>query len=199
MSVVFFPTPTDFRRWLEAEGEKTSELVIGFYKKSAGKPSVTYKEALDEALCFGWIDGVRHSIDTHAYTIRFTRRKPKSQWSTVNIRHVERLTKAARMTPSGLKAFEGATKQPRKYSYEQRDKAAFAAAEERKFRANRKAWDFFQEQAPWYRRVSTFWVVSAKKEDTRQKRLATLMADSASGKVIKPLRRSAIPKQATKK
>jgi uncharacterized protein YdeI (YjbR/CyaY-like superfamily) len=191
MRPIFFPTPDAFRRWLEAESEKTAELHIGFYKKSSGRSSITYPEAVDEALCFGWIDGVRHSIDVHAYTIRFTPRKPKSQWSTVNIRHVERLTKAGRMRPAGLKAFEGAKDQPRKYSYEQRHQSALPAQDEKRFRANRKAWDFFQAQAPWYRRVSIFWIMSAKKEETQQRRFATLMTDCQHGQLVKPLRRPA--------
>jgi uncharacterized protein YdeI (YjbR/CyaY-like superfamily) len=187
----FFPTASDFRRWLEAHGCDAVELSVGFYKKSSEKASITYAEALDEALCFGWIDGVRNSLGANAYTIRFTPRKPKSQWSAVNIRHVERLKKAGRMCDEGLKAFEGATDQPRKYSYEQRNEARFDAASERRFRANRAAWDFFQAQAPWYRRTATFWVVSAKKEETRQKRLAELMSDCEHGQLLKELRRPA--------
>jgi uncharacterized protein YdeI (YjbR/CyaY-like superfamily) len=195
MQAVFFPSSSDFRRWLRDEGLKCSELWIGLYKKSSGKPSITYPEAVDEALCFGWIDGVRKSIDADAYTIRFTPRKPKSQWSAVNIRHVERLIKAGRMCPEGLKAFEGATEQPRKYSYEQRNKATFNPQEERRFRANRKAWDFFQSQPPWYRRTSTFWIVSAKKEETRQRRFETLLGDCARGQVLKQLRRPTVSKR----
>jgi uncharacterized protein YdeI (YjbR/CyaY-like superfamily) len=195
MRIIFFPAPDDFRRWLETNGQKEVELHIGFHKKSSGKkkssekPSITYPEAIDEALCFGWIDGVRHSIDADSYRVRFTPRKPKSQWSAVNIRHVDRLTKADRMRPEGLKAFEGAKDQPRKYSYEQRQHAVLPATDERRFRANRKGWAFFQAQAPWYRRVSTFWVMSAKKEETRRKRLATLISDCESGQLVKPLRR----------
>jgi uncharacterized protein YdeI (YjbR/CyaY-like superfamily) len=195
MRSVFFPTPADFRRWLEANGQREVELQVGFLKSSSGKPSITYPEAVDEALCFGWIDGVRHSIDANSYRVRFTPRKPKSQWSTVNIRHVNRLTKAGRMRPEGQKAFEGAQDQPRKYSYEQRQQAALPTEDERRFRANRKAWEFFQFQAPWYRRVSVFWIVSAKKEETRQKRLDILMADCENGQHVKPLRRPLVSKQ----
>jgi uncharacterized protein YdeI (YjbR/CyaY-like superfamily) len=198
MNVVFFESPLDFRRWLRAEHQKTSELWIGFYKKSSGKPSITYPEALDEALCFGWIDGVRKSIDADAYMQRFTPRKPNSQWSAVNIRHVKRLTKAGRLTPAGLKAFEGAKNQSRKYSYEQRDQARLSGADERQFRANRKAWDFFQAQPPWYRRTSTFWILSAKKEETRKKRLSTLISDSERGELVTPLRRPPVPKRQRK-
>jgi len=194
----FFATSSDFRSWLESEGQRNSELWVGFYKKSSGKPSITYPEALDEALCFGWIDGVRKSVNADAYKVRFTPRKPKSQWSAVNIRHVERLRKAGCMSAIGLKAFEGAADQKRKYSYEQRHRAAFPANDERRFRANRKAWDFFQLQPPWYRRVSTFWVVSAKKEKTQQRRLDTLIADSERGQLLKELQRPGVPKRQKK-
>jgi len=198
MKVIFFPTPSDFRVWLEAKHENCLELFVGFYKKSSGKPSITYPEALDEALCFGWIDGVRRSVGADAYTVRFTPRKPKSQWSAVNIKRAQELADARRMHRAGLKAFEGATDQSRKYSYEQRRQSSFDTAAERHFRANRKAWDFFQAQPPWYRRTATFWVVSAKKEETRQKRLATLIADSERGRSIKPLARPSVPKRQKK-
>ena len=149
---------------------------------------------MDEALCFGWIDGVRKSISADAYTIRFTPRKPKSQWSAVNIKRVQKLAHSGRVQPAGLKAFEGATRQQRKYSYEQRNRAQFPAPDEKRFRANRKAWQFFQSQPPWYRRTATFWVISAKKEETRQSRLVTLITDSARCKSINPLARPASKK-----
>jgi uncharacterized protein YdeI (YjbR/CyaY-like superfamily) len=195
MDPVFFPSSADFRSWLQAEGAKRTELLVGLYKKASGKPSITYPEAVDEAICFGWIDGVRRSIDADAYMVRFTPRKPRSQWSAINIRHVQRLTKAGRMRPEGLKAFEGATEQTRKYSYEQRGQAKFPVQDERRFRANRKAWEFFQAQPPWYRRTSTFWVVSAKKEETRQRRFATLVNDCECGRILKPLQRPPVSKQ----
>jgi uncharacterized protein YdeI (YjbR/CyaY-like superfamily) len=163
---------------------------VGFYKKGTGRKSITCPESVAEALCFGWIDGVRKNINDDAYTIRFTPRKPTSQWSAVNIRYAETLQAAGRMRPAGLKAFEGAKDQPRKYAYEQRHQATLDAAAERRFRANRKAWDFFQSQPQWYRHTATYWVISAKKEQTRQKRLATLIADSERGKPIKSLDRS---------
>jgi uncharacterized protein YdeI (YjbR/CyaY-like superfamily) len=194
MTPRFFPTSADFRKWLKAEGHKTQELWVGFYKKSSGKPSITYSESVDEALCFGWIDGVRRSVDADAYMVRFTPRKPKSQWSAVNIKRVQQLATSGRMTPPGLRAFEGAESQERKYSFEQRHESHFDKEAERRFRANRAAWEFFQSQPPWYRRTATFWVVSAKKEETRQKRLATLIDDSAHGQTIKPLTRS-VPKR----
>jgi uncharacterized protein YdeI (YjbR/CyaY-like superfamily) len=195
----FFLAASDFRNWLQKHGRTTAELCIGFYKKSSGKRSITYAEALDEALCWGWIDGVRKSFGVDSYTIRFSPRKPKSQWSAVNIRHVERLKKAGRMCEEGLKAFIGASDQPRKYSYEQRDQARFDTDSDRRFRANRAAWDFFQARPPWYRRTATFWVVSAKKEETRQKRFAELMSDCEQGQLVKPLRQLAVPKRGRNK
>jgi uncharacterized protein YdeI (YjbR/CyaY-like superfamily) len=198
MKVVFFRSSKAFQRWLEASHQQCEELWVGFYKKSSGKPSITYPEAVDEALRFGWIDGVRKSVNAGAYSVRFTPRKPKSQWSAVNITKVEKLSGAGRMRPAGVKAFEGAKDQSRKYSYEQRHHAHFSGEEERRFRANRKAWDFFQAQPPWYRRTATFWVVSAKQEETRHRRLDRLMADSELGLEIKPLRRSPVPKRKKK-
>jgi len=198
MKVVFFPTPGGFETWLEESHGRCEELWVGVYKKSSGKPSITYPEAVDEALCFGWIDGVRKKLNDDAYTVRFTPRNPKSQWSTVNIRKAEKLSGAGRMRPAGLEAFAGAHHQPRKYSYEQRNQASFPAQQERRFRSNRKAWHFFQAQPPWYRRTATFWVVSAKQEETREKRLATLIADSDRGQPIKPLRRPQVPKRPKK-
>jgi uncharacterized protein YdeI (YjbR/CyaY-like superfamily) len=195
---VFFASPRDFRKWLQASHAQESELLVAFYKKSSRKTSITYAEALDEALCYGWIDGVRKNIAEDAYTIRFTPRKPKSQWSAVNICHVERLTQAGRMTPAGLKAFEGAKDQPRKYSYEQRNAARFPAAFERSFRANKPAWKFFQSRPPWYQRVATFWVVSAKKEETRARRFATLLDDCVHARLLKGLIRP-VPKRKRKR
>jgi uncharacterized protein YdeI (YjbR/CyaY-like superfamily) len=189
MKLLFFPSSSDFRRWLNTGHRAVEELWLGFYKKSTGKPSITYSEAVDEALCYGWIDGVRKSIDSGAYMVRFTPRRGKSQWSAVNIKRAEKLVAAGRMRPPGLKAFEGAKDQPRTYSYEQRHKASFDKAMERQFRANRKAWDFFLGQAPWYRRVSTFWIMSAKQEETRKRRFSTLVSDCEHGLLVKPLRR----------
>jgi uncharacterized protein YdeI (YjbR/CyaY-like superfamily) len=198
MKPMFFPSPTDFRQWLENNHQKYAELWVGFYKKSSAKPSITYPEALNEALCFGWIDGVRHSVDHDAYTIRFTPRKPKSQWSAVNTKRAQQLAEAGRMRPAGLNAFAVAKDQPRKYSYEQRQHASFGREQEQQFRANRRAWNFFQSQPPWYRRTATFWVVSAQKDETRQRRLAILIRDSEQGRAIKLLMRP-VPKRQRKK
>lgn len=194
MKPFFFKSPPDFRAWLETRHLTCTELWVGFYKKSSAKPSITYPEAVDEALCFGWIDGIRKGVDTDAYTVRFTPRKPRSQWSAVNIKRAQELSHAGRMRPAGLEAFAGAKDQPRSYSYEQRLGASFSPEQERQFRANATAWDFFQTRAPWYRRTATFWVVSAKKAETRQKRLDTLIRDSEACKPVKPLSRPIIPK-----
>jgi uncharacterized protein YdeI (YjbR/CyaY-like superfamily) len=194
MDVAYFLSPNDLRKWLKANCARHSELWIGFYKKNSGRPSVTYSEALDEALCFGWIDGVRKSIDAGAYTVRFTPRKAKSRWSAVNIKRVRKLIDTGRMHTAGLKAFEGAESQPRAYSYEQRNTAKLTAADERQFRANEKAWTFFQTQPPWYRRTTTWWVISAKKEETRQKRLVELISCSERQEGIKELHRP-VPKR----
>ena len=194
MKPKYFQSAHDFHAWLEENYAVFPELLVVFYKKSSGRPSITYPEAVDEALCFGWIDGVRRSVNADAYTVRFTPRKAKSQWSAINIRHVERLTKAGRMQPAGVKAFQAAKEQPRKYSYEQRNAACFDKASECRFRANRAAWEFFQSQPPWYRRTCTFWVISAKKEETRQRRLNNLIADSEQQKSIRPLTRP-VPKR----
>jgi uncharacterized protein YdeI (YjbR/CyaY-like superfamily) len=195
MKAVFFETAFDFRRWLKTEHQKRDELWVGFRKKATGKASISYPEAVDEALCYGWIDGVRKSIDEGSYTVRFTLRKPKSRWSAVNIRRAEKLAREGRMCAAGLKAFESAKDQPQSYSYEQRDKASLDRAMERQFRAHREAWDFFQAQAPWYRRTSTFWVMSAKQAETRKRRFSTLLSDCEHGLWVKPLRRPPVPKR----
>jgi len=195
MRPVFFKSPANFHAWLDAKHLTRAELWVGFYKKSSAKPSITYSEAVDEALCFGWIDGVRRSVDTDAYTVRFTPRQPKSQWSAVNIKRAQQLSGAGRMRPAGLKAFAGAKGQAPKYSYEQRHKASFDREQERQFRANAPAWAFFQSQPPWYRRTATFWIASAKKAETLQRRLDALIRDSEDGKPVKPLSRPTVPKR----
>ena len=182
MNPRFFKTPAAFRKWLAANHEKAKELLVGFYKKGSGKPSITWPESVDEALCFGWIDGVRKTIDDESYTIRFSPRKPASIWSAVNIRNVERLTKEKRMTPAGLKAF-AARKENRSgiSAYEQRP-AELVEPYTSQFKRNKAAWKFFQEQPPYYRKTLTWWIVSAKQEQTRLDRLAKLIEISAKGK-----------------
>ena len=190
MDVTFFESPAAFRAWLEEHHQTAKELWVGFYKKSSGKPSITWPESVDEALCFGWIDGIRKRIDDISYTNRFTPRKPRSNWSAVNVARVAELTRLGRMRPAGRKAFEErAEEKTGVYSYEQRHTAQFDEAHEQQFRANQPAWDFFQAQPAGYRRLAIWWVVSAKKEATRLKRLATLIEDSAQGRAIAALAR----------
>jgi uncharacterized protein YdeI (YjbR/CyaY-like superfamily) len=189
MKILYFKTPSEFRKWLEENHLKQSELWVGFYKRESGKPSITWPESVDEALCFGWIDGIRKSVDGSAYKIRFTPRKPKSRWSAVNIKRVQVLTETKRMHPAGLKAFESRDESRSGYSYEQR-KQNLDEPYAKKFRANKRAWDFFQSQAPWYQRTTIHWVTSAKKEETRLKRLQILVNDSAQRRRIGPLERN---------
>lgn len=188
MEPTFFATPEDFRAWLQAHHETESELLVGFYKKGSGKPSITWPESVDEALCYGWIDGIRRNAGEDAYTIRFTPRKKKSTWSAVNIKRMGELTETGRVHPAGLRAFAAREESnSRIYAYENRDKAVFDPALEERLRANEKAWNFFQAQPPGYRKTCTFWVMSAKQEATRLRRLDQLIADSASGRRIDQL------------
>jgi len=186
----FFATAGELREWLEWNHATATELFVGFYKRRSGKPSITWQEMVDEELCFGWIDGVRQGIDEISYSNRITPRKPRSTWSAVNIARAQELIRLGRMHPAGLKAFERRTDERSAiYSYEQRKSARLERGAERSFRANQKAWTFFQAQAPGYRQAATWWVISAKRQETRKKRLATLIADSALGRAIGPLRR----------
>lgn len=190
MNPVYFSTPADLRQWFEKNHDSEQELWVGYYKKDSGKPSITWPESVDQALCFGWIDGIRKSIDDQSYKIRFTPRKPTSTWSAVNMRRVDELTKLGLMKPAGLKAFEQRKgEKSGVYSFENQDKAKLPAEFEQQFRANKKAWDFFQKQPPSYQRGASWWVISAKKEETRLKRLATLIDDSQHGRTIAPLTR----------
>ena len=181
MEPKFFTSPDKFREWLEKNHDRAAELLVGFHKKDSGKKSITYAQALDEALCFGWIDGVRKRLDETSYTIRFTPRKPRSIWSNVNVRHVERLKKEGRMAEPGLKAY--ALRDPKRtgiYAFENRPKE-FSPAYEKQFRANKAAWKFFESLPPSLRRTLIFWVMSAKKEETQLRRLEELMSSSEKG------------------
>lgn len=185
MEPLYFPSPAHFRAWLQEHHAKERELLVGFHKKSSGEPSITWPESVDVALCFGWIDGVRKNVDITRYTIRFTPRRPGSIWSKINIDRVRELTDLGLMQPAGLKAFARRTDEKSAiYSYEQRKNATLGEAYEPTFRRNRKAWDFFQDQAPSYRRVCSWWVISAKQEETRLRRLAELIASSAKGRRV---------------
>jgi uncharacterized protein YdeI (YjbR/CyaY-like superfamily) len=190
MKPVFFTTPAKFRAWLKQNHAKSTELLVGFYKKDSGRPSLTWPESVDEALCFGWIDGVRKSIDDESYSIRFSPRTANSNWSAVNIQRAKELKKLGRMQPAGLKAFEArADERSAVYSYEQRHNATLGTIFEKQFRARKKAWAFFQAQPPSYRKAAIWWVVSAKKDETKQKRLTQLIKDSENSRTIPPLTR----------
>ena len=180
----FFETSAAFREWMEKYHDKVDELVVGFYKRGSLRPSVTWPESVDVALCFGWIDGVRKRVDEESYTIRFTPRRAGSIWSAVNIRRVKQLIENGAVHPAGLKAFETRDEaRANLYSYE-RATAKLSEADEQRLRANKKAWKFFSEQPPSYRRVAAHWVVSAKQQATRAKRLKKLIAASAQQKRV---------------
>jgi uncharacterized protein YdeI (YjbR/CyaY-like superfamily) len=192
----YFATPAAFRTWLEANHATASELLVGFYKTSTGKPSITWPESVDEALCFGWIDGKRKSLGADAYTIRFVPRKPTSIWSANNVAKVEALRKAGKMRPAGEAAFAKRTAaKTGVYSFERAEAAQLSSAQDKQFRANAKAYAWFTAQAPYYQRTAIHWVISAKQEATRERRLATLIADSAAGVRVAPLRPTAKKKQ----
>jgi uncharacterized protein YdeI (YjbR/CyaY-like superfamily) len=181
MKPTFFPTPAAWRAWLEKHHDKHTELLVGFYKRESGIPSITWPESVDAALCFGWIDGVRRRIDDVSYSIRFTPRKSTSIWSAVNIKRVGELVEQKLMHPTGLRAFSLRTEsRSRIYAFEQ-EQVEFAEEQERQFKANRAAWAFFQRQPASYRRVQTWRAISAKREETRQKRLVNLIAASERG------------------
>ena len=186
---VTFTTASSFRKWLRTNHQKATELLISITKAGASKPGISYAEALDEALCYGWIDGVRRRIDDEHFSIRFSPRKPKSIWSRINVAHVARLNAAGRMTKAGLAAF-AAREEARTgvYSFE-KPPAELPASYARAFRADKAAWEWFQAQAPWYRRTTIHWVVGAKREETRERRLAQLIASSARRSPVAHLNR----------
>lgn len=192
MEPKFFATPADLRAWFEAHHDQLSEQWIGYFKKGSKRQSITWEESVDAALCFGWIDGVRKSIDTERYMIRFTPRKPGSIWSAVNIERVEDLTAQGLMHPAGLAAYAARkTGKSVVYSYEQPEgditlPEAYAA----QLAANTVAADFFQAQPAWYQRSVIWWIISAKQKATQQKRLAQLIEDSAAGRTVKPFTRA---------
>jgi uncharacterized protein YdeI (YjbR/CyaY-like superfamily) len=175
MKITYFKTQTDFRKWLEKNHAKMTELYVGFHKKSTLKPSITYLQALDEALCYGWIDGVRKNVNETSYTIRFTPRKKQSHWSAVNIKRYEELSKLELVMSAGVEAFQNSDKKKAlKYS-DERKSAKLDLKYQKQFKSNKKAWEFFGAQPPGYQRVCVFWIMSAKQEETRQRRLKLLM------------------------
>jgi uncharacterized protein YdeI (YjbR/CyaY-like superfamily) len=189
MKPIYFLTPEDFRAWLSEDHGSVEELWVGYYRKATGTPSITWPESVDEALCYGWIDGLRKSVDGERYKIRFTPRRETSVWSAVNLKRMKELIVLGRVAPGGLAIYEARDPaQGEGYSFEQL-KAALPAAQKGTFQANAKAWAFFQSQPPGYRKQATWWVVSAKREETRARRLVTLLADSEAGVRIKQFRR----------
>jgi uncharacterized protein YdeI (YjbR/CyaY-like superfamily) len=178
MKVTHFISASAFRRWLEENHDQVRELWVGFYKKDSGKTGITYGEALNEALCFGWIDGIKKRVDVLSYTHRFTPRQPRSIWSLVNIKRAQELIRLGLMMPAGLKAFEARDAQRSGiYSFEN-DARQLGVTYEKKFKANKEAWGFFQAQPPGYRRLASWWVMSAKQDATRWRRLDRLVSDS---------------------
>jgi len=171
MKLTFFATQEEFRKWLQKNHKKEKELLVGFYRVGSGKPSMTWSQSVDQALCFGWIDGVRKSVDEECYSIRFTPRKSTSIWSDINIKKIEERTKSGLMTPEGQKAFSFRTeKKSRVYSHEN-EAISLSPNYERQFKMNKLAWDFFKVQAPSYRKVMIHWIMKAKQEKTRLSRL----------------------------
>lgn len=182
-----FRTPAAFRAWLQKHHAKARELEVRIFKVHASHRGMTYAQALDEALCFGWIDGVIHRLDEDSFSQRFTPRKPRSTWSRRNIGHVERLKKAGRMAPAGLAAFEGRERLQASRAWYDNDRPELAPQFLQALRANGNAWAHYQAQAPSYRHMTTHWVMSAKKEETRARRLGILIDSSTRGRRIPPL------------
>ena len=185
--IIFFSTKESFRKWLEKNYNKRDELWVGYYKKGTGKKSITWQESVDEALCFGWIDGIRKSIDEESYKIRFTPRRKGSNWSAVNIKRIKELIIEGLVTEAGLAAFnQRDEKKTNRYSFE-REYVKFPPKFEIKIKKNKKAWEFYQNLSPYAKRLSTWWVIEAKKEETRLKRLNLLIECSAKGEKIPAL------------
>ena len=182
--VVFFASPDELREWFDAYHETADELWVGYHRKATGRPTVSWPQAVDEALCVGWIDGVRYRLDEERHAQRFTPRRKGSIWSVINTKRAQELIAEGRMRPAGLKAFEA--RSPEKtalYSYE-REAAAFTTEQQARFEADEAAWRFFQAQAPSYRRSITHWVSSAKRDETRERRFEKLLEDSRAGRRI---------------
>jgi uncharacterized protein YdeI (YjbR/CyaY-like superfamily) len=183
---VYFETQGAFHEWLVANHDGASELWVGFFKRASGTPSVTYSEALDEALCFGWIDGVRRAVDGDRFVQRFTPRRPGSKWSAVNVKRAEALMEEGRMQPPGVAAFEARDPDGPKSTQERSE--ALSPEYEAALKSRPEAWAFFQAQPSWYRRTASAWVMDAKQEQTQLRRLETLASDSEAGEWIGPLR-----------
>jgi len=184
MEPTFFADQLDFRKWLEKNHQKEKELLVGFYKVTSKKPSMSWSESVDQALCFGWIDGVRKSIDAESYTIRFTPRKPSSIWSAINIQKIGDLTKAGLMTDAGLKAFSFRTENKSKIYSHEKEPVPLLEVYEKQFKSNKTAWDYFEKQAPSYKKVMIHWIMSAKQEKTQLSRLEKTIAESKKQKRV---------------
>ncbi|MFN0178346.1 MAG: YdeI/OmpD-associated family protein [Gemmatimonadales bacterium] len=182
----FFPTAAAFRTWLARHHRSAAELLVGFYRVGTGRPTLTWSESVDQALCFGWIDGIRRRRDETSYTIRFTPRRPGSNWSAINIAKVRELERQGLMREAGRAAFARRTEaRSAPYTYEQRKRLSFDPSLKRRFQGKRAAWTFFQAQPPGYRQLMTFWVMSAKREETRRSRFDRLLETSARGERIR--------------
>ena len=181
MTTIFFAKQSDFRKWLKQNHNKETELLVGFYKVGSKRPSMTWSQSVDEALCFGWIDGVRTSIDEVSYQIRFTQRKPSSIWSAINIKKIEALSKQGLMQPAGLASFKNRKEENSKIYSHENEVVILPKTFEHQFKTNKKAWTYFQALAPSYRKISTHWVMSAKQETTKLKRLNELIGNSEEG------------------
>lgn len=189
-SIIFFTGALEWRNWLDEHHRKEAILWVGFYKKNSSKRSMTWPESVDEALCYGWIDGIRKSIDENSYKIRFTPRKAGSVWSSVNISRMEELEKLGLIKNAGREAYQKRKEaQSEIYAYEQTGDLSLEETDEQQFRANAAAWQFFSKQAPSYRKTAIWWVISAKREDTRKRRLLTLIEDAAQGRRLGHLTR----------
>ncbi|HEY4304017.1 MAG TPA: YdeI/OmpD-associated family protein [Gemmatimonadaceae bacterium] len=193
MKAKFFKTPKDFRAWLAKHHETEKELMVGFWKVESGKPSITWPQSVGEALSFGWIDGVRRRVDDAAYTIRFTPRKPTSIWSVVNIGRMGELIAEGRVAPMGHAAFARRDENRSERYSDERQSAAFDEETLMRLRTDEKAWAWYSTRAPWYQRVTAHWVTSAKRPETREKRLGTLIACSKKGERIPALILSKTP------
>jgi uncharacterized protein YdeI (YjbR/CyaY-like superfamily) len=190
VAATFFRTPAEWRAWLDAHAAEGGEIWVGFFKRGAGERGLTWPESVDQALCFGWIDGRRQSIDATRYRIRFTQRKPRSIWSTVNVARVAELEAQGLMQPAGIEAF-ARRREDRSgvYSHEQAGEPVLDASAEARFRERAGAWEFFQAQAPSYRKAALWWVVNAKRAETRERRLERLIGDSAEARRLGHLQR----------
>jgi len=186
----FFSQPSDLRKWFEEHHDQAHEIWVGYYKKGSGIRSITWPESVDQALCYGWIDGIRKSIDEASYKIRFTPRRPRSQWSAVNLKRIEELKAQGLVSASGLKVYERRDKKrARQASFEQRE-VVLNRAYLNEIKSNKKAWSFYQTLAPSYKKATSWWIMSAKKEETRLRRLDILIQSCTEEQKVPPLRRN---------